>query len=270
MKKLTQLAKTDKALDGAFGLFTPHQAGAKRNPVNIEIKANGMITSFYAKESLCDIDLRTLQTICALAYSATKSANTGHLVTTMHQVLLNAGLNNTSVCSIKSIKKSLGRLAATLWEFQSASELEGTKDECYGGGSLIQYSFEHSETKTGALTINIHPRLFKVITGDITRFNNLQMNEVRKLKTGVQRVLHHYLCSLLWAGQEPQPLTIDKLIERVWNQPPCQLKQTHYINRRNQITKALNFIAANTGGAWSIQELSGDRYIVTRADIVEQ
>lgn len=69
MKKLTQLAKTDKALDGAFGLFTPHQAGAKRAPVNIEIKANGMITSFYAKESLCDIDLRTLQTICALAYS---------------------------------------------------------------------------------------------------------------------------------------------------------------------------------------------------------
>ena len=46
MKKLTRLAKTDKALDGAFGLFTPHQPGAKRDPVNIEIKANGMITSF--------------------------------------------------------------------------------------------------------------------------------------------------------------------------------------------------------------------------------
>ena len=268
MKQLTNLAKTDKGFDATWGLFTPLQVGVKRQPVSTTITSSGITTEFHAVEALCSIDLRTLQTICSLAYAAHKSSG-GQLVTSMYQLLKQAGLHPSSRASLEATKKSLRRLANTNWFYQSAPALEGTADECYGGGSLLQFSFENTATQSGELTVNLHPRLHRVITGEVAKFNNVQMSEVRALKTPVQAILHHYLGSLLWAGQT-RIITSDTLIHRVWHQHPDDLSRTCRANRRRMVHDALLFIAANTGGAWVCEPLSGDRYRVERLTLIDK
>ena len=241
MKPKTVVAKTDKYLDGARGLFTPHQRGFARKPVSVSIITPTMQTEVFCRESLCDIDLRTLQTIVALL-TASKSPTEGKVITTMYQLAVECGLRGESTTSRTSIKRSLFRLSNSTWNYQTTCSDEDERAE-YGAGSLLQFKFENPN-QTGALHINIHPRLADVVCSNRSTFNNLQMAEVRQLKTPVERLLHHYLTSILWSGQRGKPITTAKMIERVWGIPSDTLAPDLFRKRSRLVHASLRSLEA--------------------------
>ena len=142
MKPKTVIAKTDKYLDGARGLFTPHQRGFARKPVSVSIITPTMQTEVFCRESLCDIDLRTLQTIAALL-TASKSPTEGKVITTMYQLAVECGLRGESTTSRTSIKRSLFRLSNSTWNYQTTCSDEDERaaqqadhDELVGIGKV--------------------------------------------------------------------------------------------------------------------------------------
>ena len=256
MKPKTVVAKTDKYLDGARGLFTPHQRGFARKPVSVAITTPTMQTEVFCRESLCDIDLRTLQTIVALL-TASKSPTEGKVITTMYQLAVECGLCGDSTTTRKGIKSSLIRLSNATWNYQTTCSDEDERAE-YGAGSLLQFKFENPN-QTGALHINIHPRLADVVCNDRSTFNNLQMAEVRQLKTPVERLLHHYLTSILWSGQQGKTITTAKMIERIWGISSDTLAPDLFRKRARLVHAALRSLEAmgwvispKTEGKWHI------------------
>lgn len=107
-------------------------------------------------------------------------------------------------------------------------------------------SFYASDFKRGKLMIALNPRVAEAVfgKGPYTRIN---MDEVRKLKSGPARILHQRLCAIISQGQSKK-IFPDTMMGYIWPDPVDGSAK-----RRRMMTLRKSLAEIQATGAWEIE-----------------
>lgn len=147
------------------------------------------------------------------------------------------GYTTNSGSVLKNLKSSVKRL----W----AASMIVTNDFNWKGFRLL--SAIKVDDKTNQLWVALNPHVTEAIFG-IKPHTRINMDEVRKLKSGPTRILHQRLCAIISPGQIKKILP-DTLVGYVWSDP---IDGSAKRRRMMTLRKALAEIAAT--GAWEIKD----------------
>ena len=248
----TSLAKVDRQHCTCPGLFRSFQKG-KRDAQTVNIKYwRGKDTKEFitvtCKELLGAPDLRVFQGLIALAtrndrgielqpggqiseesrqlvakMALSESAKKSRLIyvrTTYYEVAKEIGMPlPVSASQISQILESLRRMRAVLIEVKKPNE--GGKTKYISHNLLAELESEGvTPDETGPskskILVAFNPRIADAILGG-GRYAQVDMNEVRILKTDAARLIYQRLCGFVSPGSEhPKPIGLPVFEDYIW------------------------------------------------------
>lgn len=278
-KVTSTFAKNHNHIGNTCGMFTPHDRHVpwcQRPKLIYRVEhADHSVSLFNCFFTLDHVDLRTWVTLLAVANAKHHDSlaavhNVTDVVerlalegvqqfdksieftTTIHQLLVDAGVDPTSMTSRKALKDSLTRLANVTWTH--------TTTTAETVGSLISLSFANSVEKSGDVSITLNPQLSKLLIVANTAHTVLQMSEVRQLKTACDYILHHYLCSIT-RQREVRRLRLDTMVSTVWDVDIENLTPHILCRHRKSVKATLKSLESLD---WRVLEVRAGVYDITR------
>jgi hypothetical protein len=260
----TTMAKHDSAHCLAPGLFRSLKRGDHRkHKLHIIYKFGPKeLVEFKGPEPLGAEDLLVLQGLVAMA--GAKQLIVTDDIKSEKAVALLKGLErkwDAATHSTMAVKSSFRKLAREIGYDPDSGGALKTIQECIerlwtvsiivqqgsirlGFNMLSSYG---SDSKSGKLLVALNCRVATAIFG-LRPYTRINMDEVRKIKSGPARILHQRLCSIISQGQSKKILP-ETLISYIWPDP---VTGSTLRTRRQILRKALTEIVAT--GAWDIQE----------------
>lgn len=256
-KPTSEFAKNHNQLGATTGMFTPHDKKIKwehRPKFIYRVNhADGTESQFKCFYTLDHVDLRTWVTLLAAAnakHHATLATvhdlpavverlelegeqlfdKAIEFTSTVHQLLVDAGVDPSSTTSRRTLKESLTRLSSVTWFH--------TDDVAETSGNLIAVSFANSVEKSGAVSITLNPKLTQLLMVPNAAHTSLQMSEVRSLKTACDYILHYYLCALT-RQNVVRRIKLDTMVSAVWDVDIPNLKPNILSRHRCSVKTSL-------------------------------
>lgn len=228
---LPDFAKLASTVVHAPGLFLSRPKGARDELMKLNYQVGALLYRFVGPQ-LGPVELRVLQGLNALAGPQNRKpaalppeaegANrvlallrSRAIVRTSYNELARAiGYAPNSGSAHAAIRRALERLFS-LAVFVSRADEAGSKD--FSAGHL--FARLHSKESGRTIEVDLCPILAAAVMGGPGEYLRLSLDEVRRLKTDVARLLHHRL-HWINAGQE-RPVLLDTLVGYVW--PPEEI-----------------------------------------------
>ncbi|MBZ9574513.1 replication protein C, IncQ-type [Modicisalibacter sp. MOD 31.J] len=147
----------------------------------------------------------------------------------------------------KVIKAGLIRLSTVTIIAESKSRWEAFHILSRLGGDEI----------TGRITFAVNPMITRAVVGS-GRYVRIELEEVRRLKSDVARLIHNRLCGWINPGQDREVM-LETLCSYAW---PEQIASTDAIIKRKQrARKALKELQAL---GWAVDEIEKGKFRITR------
>lgn len=173
--------------------------------------------------------------------------------TTMYRLLMESGLTKNGR-SKEDVMESIRRLSQTVWIIRSGSRE-------IGGFTTLSYNIDKNN---GQISIALNPRLTAAIMGGKgSQFANINMHEVRSLKSDSARLIHQRLCAYINPGKtHPSSISIDTLLGYVWvDKSGAKINSNTAKSRVTTIKKAINELISL---GWMVEERARGRYVIGR------
>lgn len=287
MKKnlVSQHAKAEKSHCLAPGLFRSVKKGDKKK-LKLDVVyefGNGRRIEFSGPDILGADDLRVLQGLLAIATSkrGTRVSSLTQIEGEQHLrslIELKWDAQKDDVLVIKTSYRALAmeigyanvdnanhirECMERLWKVSIIAQV-GNKRR--GFRLLSQYTGDAGENPSNdSVQIALNPLIMSAILGE-QAYAYIDMDEVRKIKSDVTRIIHYRLCGWIDKGKTGH-VGIDTLCEYAWlekedsNITETVAKMKAKWKRRQCIRKALSELNAM---GWDIEEYQENQFKITR------
>jgi len=237
-------------IDGLFRGVAKAAKGARPLVEHVGDFDHGKAVARYTGPQLGADDLRLLQAVLAVATTAPRTRTGGPFAPlevrcTLEALGLAAGYEAAGSGGVnKGFKKSLARFAegGLAWESTPAQSIpsQAILAQDLSGASLPPRRGLARGTGRATLSLVLHPLLASAVRAGRARthFLQLDMNEVRRLRSDAARLLHHRLCHLN-LGEEKEH-GVDKLVGYMAGEEASALTRHQWRHDREKLDSALS------------------------------
>jgi len=271
-------AKMDRAHCGR-GLFRCLRKGTRANTnLNVSYELSGRNIRFVGPWALSDDDLRVMQALVAMSgphgliLSAKPKTNLGKQLrlslfdppstqeieesqqdalvvkVSFKRLAEEIGLSGGGA-SFRSIRASIERLFTVSIFVESEGRKEGYR-------LLSRYTSDEVE---GRIMVALNPLCAQAVLGG--PHVRIEMSEVRLLKTGTARIIHHRLCSWVDPGKRRR-VGLKSICEYAWPEDPIDPNSSSMRMRRLRARNSLKEIAKLPG--WEVYEYARGKFEIRR------